>query len=43
MIRQAMAPVHPGTILKGLYLDPMEINITQAASKLGLRAKPYPN
>lgn len=34
-----MAPVHPGMILKGLYLEPMEINITQAANKLGVARK----
>jgi len=34
-----MAPVHPGTVLKGLYLEPMEINITQAAAKLGVTLK----
>ncbi len=34
-----MTPVHPGTVLKGLYLEPMEINITQAASKLGVARK----
>jgi addiction module HigA family antidote len=39
MIKRGMAPVHPGTVLKGLYLEPMEINITQAASKLGVARK----
>ena len=34
-----MAPVHPGIILKGLYLEPMEINITQAATQLGVARK----
>ena len=34
-----MAPVHTGIILKGLYLEPMEINITQAANKLGVARK----
>ena len=34
-----MAPVHPGTVLKGLYLEPMEINITQAAAQLGVARK----
>lgn len=34
-----MAPVHPGMVLKGLYLEPMEINITQAANKLGVARK----
>ena len=31
--------MHPGVILKGLYLEPMEINITQAATKLGVARK----
>ena len=39
MIKRGMAPIHPGTILKGLYLEPMEINITQAANKLGVARK----
>jgi antitoxin HigA-1 len=29
-------------ILKGLYLEPMEINITQAANKLGVAPKTLP-
>jgi len=39
MIKRGMAPVHPGTILKGLYLEPMEITITQAATQLGIARK----
>ena len=39
MIKRGMAPVHPGEILKGLYLEPLEINITQAAVKLGVARK----
>lgn len=39
MIKRGMAPVHPGIVLKGLYLEPMEINITQAANKLGVARK----
>jgi len=34
-----MAPVHPGAVLKGLYLDSMEISITEAANKLGVARK----
>lgn len=34
-----MAPVHPGLVLKGLYLEPMEITITQAAGQLGIARK----
>jgi addiction module HigA family antidote len=39
MIKREMAPLHPGLILRGLYLEPMEINITQAAAKLGVARK----
>jgi addiction module HigA family antidote len=39
MIKKGMAPLHPGALLKGLYLGPMEINITQAAIKLGVARK----
>ena len=38
-MKRGMAPVHPGLILKGLYLEAMEINITQAANKLGVARK----
>ncbi|HAL82633.1 MAG TPA: addiction module antidote protein, HigA family, partial [Mucilaginibacter sp.] len=34
-----MAPVHPGALLNGLYLEPMEITITQAAKNLGIARK----
>jgi addiction module HigA family antidote len=39
MIKRSMVPVHPGEILKGLYLEPMKITITQAAGKLGVARK----
>ncbi|MFI5139247.1 MAG: HigA family addiction module antitoxin [Sphingobacteriales bacterium] len=39
MIKRGMAPVHPGAILNGLYLEPMEITITQAAKNLGIARK----
>jgi len=39
MIKRGMAPMHPGVILKELYLEPMKINITQAASRLGVARK----
>ena len=39
MIKRGMAPVHPGAVLKGLYLDSMEISITEAANKLGVARK----
>jgi len=34
-----MIPLHPGVVLKGLYLEPLEINITQAAANLGVARK----
>ena len=39
MIKRGIAPVHPGAVLKGLYLDSMEITITEAANKLGVARK----
>ncbi len=33
---QCMAPAHPGEVLKGLYLDPLEKTVTQAAAGLGI-------
>lgn len=39
MIKQGMAPAHPGEVLKGLYLEPLEITITDAAEKLGITRK----
>ena len=38
-MKQGMTPVHPGAVLKGLYLEPMEINITKAAVRLGVARK----
>lgn len=32
-------PPHPGEILQGLWLEPMEISITQAAEALGISRK----
>lgn len=39
MLKRGKAPVHPGAVLKGLYLEPLEINITKAANKLGVARK----
>lgn len=36
MATRAIAPAHPGEVIKGLYLDPMEKTITQAAEDLGV-------
>ena len=32
-------PPHPGTVLKGLYLDGVDLTITQAAEALGISRK----
>jgi addiction module HigA family antidote len=32
-------PPHPGEILRGLWLDPMGISITEAAQALGVSRK----
>ena len=32
-------PPHPGEIIKGLWLDPMGISITQAAKAIGVSRK----
>lgn len=32
-------PPHPGQVLKGLYLDPLELSITDAAEGLGISRK----
>src|ERR1700744_1191858 len=39
MIKRGMAPVHPGAVLKGLYFEPMQVTITQAANQLGIARK----
>lgn len=36
MENQGMPPAHPGEVLKGLYLDPMNKKITHAAEDLGV-------
>jgi addiction module HigA family antidote len=39
MIKRGMAHLHPGIVLKGLYLEPMDITITGAKSKSGVARK----
>ncbi len=39
MLRYEMPPPHPGEILKELYLEPLEITITEAAQRLGIARK----
>lgn len=36
MSTPAFSPAHPGEVLKGLYLDPLKITITNAAVNLGV-------
>lgn len=36
MSTPAFSPAHPGEVLKGLYLDPLKITITNAAANLGV-------
>jgi addiction module HigA family antidote len=39
MLQQKMPPVHPGEILKEMYLDPLGITITGLAHSLGVARK----
>ncbi|HEY4195392.1 MAG TPA: HigA family addiction module antitoxin [Mucilaginibacter sp.] len=39
MLRQKMPPVHPGEILKEIYLDPLGITITALANNVGVARK----
>lgn len=39
MLKQGMPPAHPGEVLKGLYLEPLETSVTEAAKKLGVTRK----
>jgi addiction module HigA family antidote len=39
MLQQAMPPVHPGEILKGIYLNQLEISVTALANNLGVARK----
>ena len=39
MLQQKMPPLHPGEILKDMYLDPLEICITALADNLGVARK----
>ena len=38
-LQRGLAPTHPGEILKSLYIDPLEITITDTAAKLGVTRK----
>jgi len=39
MLQQKMPPVHPGEILKELYIDPLDMSITDFAGYLGVARK----
>ena len=39
MLQQKMPPIHPGKILKEMYLDPLGISITVLADNLGVARK----
>lgn len=39
MIKQGMKPIHPGQILKEMYLEPLDLNQTDAAANLGVARK----
>jgi len=39
MLKQGMPPVHPGEILKEMYLIPIGINNTQLAENIGVTRK----
>ena len=36
MLKRGMAPVHPGEILKEMYLEPLGISVTDFADNLGV-------
>jgi addiction module HigA family antidote len=36
MLKREMPPVHPGTILKEMYLDPLEIGVGALADNIGV-------
>lgn len=36
MLKRGMPPVHPGEILKDMYLDPLDITVTGLASSINV-------
>ncbi|MEM9834464.1 MAG: HigA family addiction module antitoxin [Bacteroidota bacterium] len=36
MLKREMPPVHPGRILKNMYLEPLGLSVTDAAKGLGV-------
>lgn len=41
MIKRAMKPTHPGHILREMYLEPLGLSQTKAASNLGVTRKTF--
>lgn len=39
MLKQGMKPVHPGEMLKKMYLEPLELNQGECAQNLGVTRK----
>lgn len=36
MLKRGMNPVHPGSVLKEMYLEPLGISVTELAANLGV-------
>jgi antitoxin HigA-1 len=39
MLKMGMQPAHPGKILKEMYLEPLNLTITETAKALGVARK----
>lgn len=39
MLKQGMPPVHPGEIMREMYLEPLEVSVTQLAENLSVTRK----
>lgn len=39
MLKKGMTPVHPGAILKEMYLEPLELSVTEFADNIGVARK----
>lgn len=39
MLKRGMPPVHPGNVLKEMYLDPLEVSVTDFADNIGVARK----
>lgn len=38
-MKRGMPPVHPGIVLKEMYLEPLELSVTEFADKVGVARK----